>query len=85
MGFHYAGAKGRRGVHVHTISAPSNGPPLRLRLFDIEKHNSPGTEVKRERERGRETDTEGIQTDRQTGRPRDTYRERERERERHEL
>jgi len=63
LGFHYAGAKGRRGAHVHTISTPSNGLPLWLRLFDIEKHNGgPGTEVKRKRER--ETITEGSQTDR---------------------
>jgi len=52
LGFHYAGAKGRRGAHVHTISTPSNGLPLWLRLFDIEKHDGgPGTEVKRKRER----------------------------------
>jgi len=57
LGFHYAGAKGRRGVHVHTTSTPSNGPPLRLRLFDTEKHNGgPGIEVKRERERKGERD-----------------------------
>jgi len=25
LGFHYAGARGRRGAHVLTISTPSNG------------------------------------------------------------